>query len=447
VTNVSACGQLGGCMEEASLRVPGQGHHQADSLSLRSAERRLELLHDVVSLRSERSRRRPRSGQRDHAGASLWQRFKEVFRTVIAFVFSNVGICVLVLGYLILGAFIFQYIEEQENLTESFIVSKRNKTVMKLWNITERYNTLHLSNWSSDVVTIIAQYQTEVIAAAERGFDGKDIPDNVWNFSGALLYSLTVITTIGYGHIVPKTPIGKMFTIFYAVIGIPLFLLYLSNIGQIFATSFKWTYSRLCKCQILRRHRRKYRIENIPSHIHPGLVDLQKAETAKDGGASLRSGSLSENSLTSSICSHEADLEDEEEDELSEERPESLSRVSVPISLSIAVMITYICGGAILFGQWEHWVFLDGFYFCFISLTTIGFGDLVPGDSVKVDDDEVVADDKFLGGLVNLQFIFVSLYIIFGMAIIAMCFSLMQEKVVRAVIALGRKIGLFKGEN
>ena len=75
------------------------------NIIFRSAERRLELLHDVVSLRSERSRRRPRSGQRDHAGASLWQRFKEVFRTVIAFVFSNVGICVLVLGYLILGRF------------------------------------------------------------------------------------------------------------------------------------------------------------------------------------------------------------------------------------------------------------------------------------------------------------------------------------------------------
>ena len=88
-----------------------------------------------------------------------------------------------------------------------------------------------------------------------------------------------------------------MFTIFYAVIGIPLFLLYLSNIGQIFATSFKWTYSRLCKCQILTRHRRfrlqdktlkydfpmfrKYRIENIPSHIHPGLLELQKSDQTK----------------------------------------------------------------------------------------------------------------------------------------------------------------------
>jgi len=56
----------------------------------------------------------------------------------------------------------------------------------------------------------------------------------------------------------------------------------------------------------------------------------------------------------------------------------------------------------------------------------------------KVDSDEVVDEDEFLGGLVNLQFIFVSLYIIFGMAVIAMCFSLMQEKVVRGLLALGR---------
>jgi hypothetical protein len=49
----------------------------------------------------------------------------------------------------------------------------------------------------------------------------------------------------GYGHIAPTTPVGKLVTIFYAIFGIPLFLLYLSNIGDIMATTFKWIYSRL----------------------------------------------------------------------------------------------------------------------------------------------------------------------------------------------------------
>ena len=53
-----------------------------------------------------------------------------------------------------------------------------------------RYNTLHLSNWSSEVVTIIAEYQTEVIAAAERGFDGKDIPGE-GSLSGSVITILS----------------------------------------------------------------------------------------------------------------------------------------------------------------------------------------------------------------------------------------------------------------
>ena len=42
-----------------------------------------------------------------------------------------------------------------------------------------RYNTLHETNWSSEVVTVIREYQAEVIAATERGFDGKDIPGEI----------------------------------------------------------------------------------------------------------------------------------------------------------------------------------------------------------------------------------------------------------------------------
>lgn len=53
----------------------------------------------------------------------------------------------------------------------------------------------------------------------------------------------------GYGNIFPHTPLGKITTIVYAIIGMPLFLLYLSNIGDIMARSFKWIYANCCLCR------------------------------------------------------------------------------------------------------------------------------------------------------------------------------------------------------
>lgn len=61
---------------------------------------------------------------------------------------------------------------------------------------------------------------------------------------------------------------------------------------------------------------------------------------------------------------------------------EDISKVTVPISLSLFIMTTYILIGATVFSKWENEGYLKWSYFCFITLSTIGFGDIVPGEYI-----------------------------------------------------------------
>ncbi|VDN08764.1 unnamed protein product [Dibothriocephalus latus] len=82
----------------------------------------------------------------------------------------------------------------------------------------------------------------------QEGWNGEDSPDDLkWSWEGSILFAVTVITTIGYGHAVPKTNIGKLLTIGYALIGIPLVFLYLTNIGDYLATLFRTLYAKICR--------------------------------------------------------------------------------------------------------------------------------------------------------------------------------------------------------
>ena len=75
----------------------------------------------------------------------------------------------------------------------------------------------------------------------------------------------------------------------------------------------------------------------------------------------------------------------------SDEDPDiDYSRKPVPILLSIVLVVAYIIGGAFLFQMWEGWSFLDSSYFCFITLTTIGFGDLTPDQRNAADGEQVM---------------------------------------------------------
>eukprot|EP00045_Choanoeca_perplexa_P018646 m.293246 g.293246 ORF g.293246 m.293246 type:complete len:833 (+) comp19620_c0_seq1:234-2732(+) len=53
-----------------------------------------------------------------------------------------------------------------------------------------------------------------------------------WSFVGATYYSLTAVTTIGYGWLAPKTQAGQIFTVVYSIIGIPLVFYMFAYLGR-----------------------------------------------------------------------------------------------------------------------------------------------------------------------------------------------------------------------
>uniref|UniRef100_A0A1I7X7A9 Ion_trans_2 domain-containing protein n=1 Tax=Heterorhabditis bacteriophora TaxID=37862 RepID=A0A1I7X7A9_HETBA len=91
----------------------------------------------------------------------------------------------------------------------------------------------------------VKKFQKVCMGAIRKGYDGKEFKQAAqWTFTGAFLYSLTVITTIGYGNTAAKTYIGKTLTMLYAIIGIPLMLLFLTNIGDVMAKIFRFLYAQ-----------------------------------------------------------------------------------------------------------------------------------------------------------------------------------------------------------
>lgn len=53
------------------------------------------------------------------------------------------------------------------------------------------------------------------------------------------------------------------------------------------------------------------------------------------------------------------------------------------------VVVIMLLTGATLYSQTEHWSFFDGIYFCFVTFSTIGFGDLVPNQGKTELEDKM----------------------------------------------------------
>ena len=106
--------------------------------------------------------------------------------------------------------------------------------------------------------------------------------------------------------------------------------------------------------------------------------------------------------------------------------------------VSLLLIGGYLAVGALLFTLWEKdWTYLVGFYFCFVTLSTIGFGDYVPGTSVDASGGDWTSQAKL---------VLCALYLLVGLSLLAMCFDLMQEQARRQFRQLGRRLGLIDSQ-
>lgn len=128
----------------------------------------------------------------------------------------------------------------------------------------------------------LARMQSEQEKLSDKHDTRNDVSYNQkWTFSTAMLYSATVITTVGYGNIAPKSILGKIMTCLYAMFGIPIMIMCLTNTGDLLAFLFIKYYSltinfaqRIIRQRQRRRHQQQIKLSPDVFRIYYHFTNL-----------------------------------------------------------------------------------------------------------------------------------------------------------------------------
>ncbi|XP_022192973.2 LOW QUALITY PROTEIN: uncharacterized protein LOC111050904 [Nilaparvata lugens] len=325
---------------------------------------------------------------------------------------------IILLIYCGLGGMLFRFTEGAfENFYKCGVKRVKRDFVDSLWN---SMYSMREEEWKSLARRKLMTFEEQLHEAFEAGMTSYS-GQKSWSFLNAVLYCLTVVTTIGYGHISPSTTTGRALTIVYAIFGIPMFLILLADFGKLFTRGIKFVWAfvrRVYYTGSCRKVRRTVPVQEVMKGVQmvydiatfrrpstaPG-VDLQQGDTLPPlPPRTPYPHSGTDPPGTPALSNFAVDDE-----------------FNLPISVAIFILVVYIFCGATVFYIWEKWGFFESFYFVFISMSTIGFGDFVPQNQMYM-----------MASIV---------YLVFGLALTSMCINVVQEKLSDTFRQASAKIG------
>nr|XP_057932500.1 potassium channel subfamily K member 13-like [Doryrhamphus excisus] len=214
--------------------------------------------------------------------------------------------------YLLCGAAVFSALEEPKEKEAKERWAQRFELFSKTYNLSKKELNNFLRNYEE---ANVAGIRVDTIRPR-------------WDFTGAFYFVGTVVSTIGFGMTTPATIGGKVFLMFYGLLGcaatILFFNLFLERVITVIAIVLK-------SCQE-RRHNKVL----VPQN--------GQRVAAKSRGEDLAGWK------PSVYC--------------------------VMLILGAAAMLVSCCA-SFMYSVAEGWGYLDSLYFCFVAFSTIGFGDMV----------------------------------------------------------------------
>uniref|UniRef100_A0A8D1IIW4 Potassium channel subfamily K member 4 n=1 Tax=Sus scrofa TaxID=9823 RepID=A0A8D1IIW4_PIG len=136
----------------------------------------------------------------------------------------------LVLLYLVSGALVFQALEQPHE----------QQAQRELGEVREKFLRAHPCVSDQDLGLFIKEVADALGEGANPDTNSTSNSNHsAWDLGSAFFFSGTIITTIGYGNAALRTDAGRLFCIFYALVGIPLFGILLAGVGDRLGSSLR----------------------------------------------------------------------------------------------------------------------------------------------------------------------------------------------------------------